>query len=788
MIIAMDGPAGTGKSTIASIIAKKLGITYLNSGSFYRALTLSLLDSGIDFKDEEKVVEFCKKQKLEYQKSHLILNGKDVESMLHDDKVSANVAQISSIIPIRHLVNDLMQQITKSLDIVCEGRDMTTVVFPNAEYKFYLDASLDVQAQRRFDQGVSNMTLEEIKESIKKRDEIDKNKAEGALKRSPDAFYIDTSALTIDNVCEIILGKINKQGFKMEEMEVEKEEAQNSKSAIQTQLEESLNNLANPEEGQIVEGEVISVSDDYVFLDVGCKSEGRIPVQEFAGELPKVGDKVSVFLAKVFGKYGPEISKTRADSKRMWKEITQAFKDKTPVDGVITKIVKGGYEVVLGGDIRAFLPISQSDTQKVEKAETLLNVKSKFYIERLYSDNKTNVVVNRRKYIEEEVDEKRDAFFNEVKIGDTVKGTVKSFTSFGAFIDLGGFDGLLHINDMSWGHVARPKDFVKKGQEIELKVIRLDPEEKRINLSLKHFTEDPWIHFEEKYHVDDIVKGKVTKLTDFGAFIELEEGIEGLVHVSEFSWTKKINKPSDMLKVGDEVEAMILGYDIQAGRVSLGIKQVTANPWDSVQEKYPVGTKVNGKVVKLTNKGAFVQLEEGVDGFLHGDDLSWTKKVKHIGSELSVDQELEVIVLECDSEGHHIRVGVKQLSENPWKQFAEEHKPGTTFEGEITAINDFGVFVKAPNGIEGLVNKANLSEDRDTPFEEAVKNYKVGDKINVFVVDVNVDKERAGFSVREYKRKMQRDEISQYMTGSNNDDQGGYTLRDMINDKNAGNR
>ncbi len=781
MIIAMDGPAGTGKSTIASIIAKKLNITYLNSGSFYRALTLALLEAKINLSDENAVVDFCKKQKLEYKNSRLVLNGKDVEDLLHNDEVSKNVAQISAIVPIRHLVNDRMQEITKSLDIVCEGRDMTTVVFPNADYKFYLDASLDVQAERRFKQGVSNMTLEEIKEAIKKRDEIDKNKAEGALKRASDAFYIDTSALTIDNVCEIILNKINKQGFKMEKMEVEKEEAQNSKSAIQTQLEESLNNLSNPEEGQIVEGEVISVSDDFVFLDVGCKSEGRLPVQEFEGNLPKVGDKVPVYLAKVFGKYGPEISKTRADSKRMWKEISKAFKENTPVDGTITKTVKGGFEVSLGGDIHAFLPISQADSQKVEKPESLLNLKSKFYIERLYSESKANVVVNRRKYLEEEIDKKREEFFNTVKIGDTVKGTVKSFTSFGAFIDLGGFDGLLHINDMSWGHVARPKDFVKKGQEIELKVIRLDPDEKRINLSLKHFTEDPWIHFEEKYHVNDIVKGKVTKLTDFGAFIELEEGIEGLVHISEFSWTKKIEKPSDVLKVGDEVEAMILGYDIQAGRVSLGLKQVTANPWDSIAEKYPVGTKVKGKVVKFTNSGAFVQLEDGIDGFLHGDDISWTKKVKHPGSVLTVGQDVDVVVLESDSENHRIRLGMKQLLENPWKQFAEEYKPGSTFEGEITSITDFGVFVKAPNGIEGLVNKANLSDDRETPYEEAVKKYNVGDKINVFVVDVNVDKEKAAFSVREFKRKQQRDEISQYMSTSGNDNDGAYTLGDFLN-------
>ena len=568
----------------------------------------------------------------------------------------------------------------------------------------------------------------------------------------------------------------------MEEMEVEKEEAQNSKGDFQTQLEESLKEFNAPQAGQLVEGIVVQITNDYVYVDIGDKSEGLIPVEEFADDLPKEGDKVQALLTG-HNSSGPVLSKKKADSKRYLKEIQQAYKDKTPVTGTIAKVVKSGYEVDLGVDRMAFLPISQADAEKVEKPESLLGTKSKFYIERLYSDNKLNPVVNRRKFLEEEINEKRDAFFNSVQIGDTVKGTVKSFTSFGAFIDLGGFDGLLHINDMSWGHVARPKDFVKKGQEIELKVIRLDPEEKRINLSLKHFSEDPWVHFEDKYHVDDIVKGKVTKLTEFGAFVELEKGIEGLVHISEFSWTKKINKPGDMVNVGDEVEVMILGYDIQNGRVSLGLKQTQANPWDSIAERYAVGTKVSGKVVKVTNIGAFVQLEDGIDGFLHADDISWTKKIKHPGSELSVNQEIEAVVIECNPEEHKIKIGMKQVTANPWKEFAEQYKPGSTLEGEITSITEFGLFVKAPNGIEGLVNKANLSEEKDVPFGEAVAKYKVGDKINVYVVDVNTEKEKVVFSVREFKRKQQRDEISQYMQNADDDGDGAYTLGDLLNTK-----
>ena len=569
----------------------------------------------------------------------------------------------------------------------------------------------------------------------------------------------------------------------MEKMEVEKNVAQNSKSDFQTQLEESLKNINVPEAGQMVEGIVVQITEDYVYVDIGDKSEGLIPVKEFAEGLPVEGDTVRALLIG-HDKNGPVLSKKKADSKRFLKEIQQAAKDKTPVNGTIVKLVKSGYEVNLGIDKPAFLPISQADSEKIEKPESLIGVKSKFYIERLYSDGKVNPVVNRRKYLEEEINTKRDAFFNSIQLGDNVKGTVKSFTSFGAFIDLGGFDGLLHINDMSWGHVARPKDFVKKGQEIELKVIRLDPAEKRINLSLKHFSEDPWIHFDDKYNVNKVVKGKVTKLTKFGAFVELEEGIEGLVHISEFSWTKKINEPGDMVSVGQEVEAVILGYDVQAGRVSLGFKQVTANPWDSISEKYAEGTKVSGKVVKLTNAGAFVELEEGIDGFLHGEDISWLKKVKHPGSELSIDQEVEAVVLECNPEAHKIKIGIKQLTPDPWKEFAAEYKPGSTLEGEITSITEFGVFVKAPNGIEGLVNKFNLSENKEETYEDAVAKYKVGDKINVYVVDVNAAKEKVAFSVKEFKKKQTMDEISQYMSSSSNDDDGGaFTLADMINSK-----
>lgn len=550
-------------------------------------------------------------------------------------------------------------------------------------------------------------------------------------------------------------------------------------SLLQERYLETLDNL---EEGQLVDGVVVQVAEDTIFIDVGYKSEGRIPSEEFDEE-PSVGDKVPVVLVTKEGRRGQVVvSKRKADVKLFWQRLREAFEAGEPVKGTFAVAIKGGFEVELGYDVKGFCPMSKTDVVRVHNPDDYVGTEGEFLIDRLYSDNKIKIVLSRRAWLEKLTEMRRNEFFKNVSIGDEVEGIVKSFTSFGAFVDLGGFDGLLHVNDMSWGHVNRPKDYVAKGQQVRLKVIRMDDEEMKINLSLKHFTEDPWMTFEERYAEGDVVKGRVTKLADFGAFIELEEGIEGLAHISELSWVRRIKHPKEILSIGDEVETKILGYDLQQGRVSLGLKQVLPNPWDSIDLQFPVGTHLVRPVKKITNTGAFIEIEEGIDGFLHVDDMSWTKRIRNPSSVLTEGEDIEVVVIEVDKEDRRIRLGIKQLSDDPWKSFASSHPKGSVVKGEVTSITDFGIFVKVEGDIEGLVGKQHISlQEDEEDVEETMGKYKPGDEVTALVTDIRPDRQRLSLSFREYQRNLQRAELSKYI--HHESDESKVTLGDFLKEK-----
>ena len=562
----------------------------------------------------------------------------------------------------------------------------------------------------------------------------------------------------------------------------ESEMDEKKNNIMQKMLEDNLKSLDDINDGQLVTGTVVQVNNEYVFVDVGYKSEGKIARNEF-NEVPEIGDQVKVVIINKEGKGGQiVVSKKRAETKERTDVLKNASDSREPVLGKFVKVIKGGFEVDLGGEYRGFCPLSKADVVRVEDPETLIGIEDYFIIDKFHAGTKLKSVVNRREYLDRKIKENKEKFFSTVQIGDVVEGVVKSFTSFGAFIDLGGFDGLLHINDMSWGHVTRPKDFVKKGQVVQLRLINIDPETQKINLSLKHMTEDPWTTFEARYHVDDVVKAPVTKITSFGAFIEIEPGIEGLAHISELSWTKRINNPKEVLSVGDVVNAKVLGYDLDKKRVSLGLKQLMENPWDTIEERYQVGKNLTAKVVKVTNSGAFLNLEEGIDGFLHIDDISWTKKVKSMSQFCKEGEMLDVTITRVEPENRRIRLGIKQLEGNPWQTLRHDYPKFSVITGTVSNVTDFGVFVKVAGDIEGLISKYNLIGPDEEFDEKVLEKFKVGDAIKAMVIECNPNTQKLSLSIKEMIKRSEQSEIAKYIHGAD-DESDTFTFADLMRSK-----
>jgi len=550
----------------------------------------------------------------------------------------------------------------------------------------------------------------------------------------------------------------------------------------QSYLQQHLMSIPELEVGQIVTGTVVQTNDETVLVDIGYKSEGQIPVEEFI-ELPKVGDKVAVTIVRLDNGRGQVVvSKKKAEAKEKTELLKKAAEDRTPVLGKFVKVIKGGYEVDLGADYKGFCPLSKADVVRVEEPESLVGKTDYFVIDKFHAGTKLKSVVSRREYLEKKIKENKDAFFQSVQIGDVVQGEVKSFTSFGAFIDLGGFDGLLHINDMSWGHVTRPKDFVKKGQIVQLRLINIDPETQKINLSLKHMEADPWTTFEERYQVGDVIKKPVTKITSFGVFIEIEPGIEGLAHISELSWTKRITNPKEVVNIGDVVEAKILGYDLDKKRVSLGLKQLMDNPWDTILDRYPVGKVVKAPVVKVTSSGAFVNLEDGIDGFLHIDDISWTKKIKNMSEFCKEGDVIDVKINKVEPENKRIRVSVKDLEGNPWQQLKRDYPKFSTIKGTVSSVTDFGVFVKVVGDIEGLISKFNLVGPDEEYKDEVLESYKekIGEPITAMVIDCNPQTMKLSLSIKEMIKRSQESEMAKYMADDKEEEDTYNPFADML--------
>ncbi len=523
--------------------------------------------------------------------------------------------------------------------------------------------------------------------------------------------------------------------------------------------EESLKSI---QEGEVIRGEIVQVDKEFVLVDIGYKSEGQIRIQEFtdpSGNVnAKVGDKVDVLLERREDEEGTiKLSKEKAAKIKVWDKIKEIYESNGTIRGNIVSRVKGGLSVDIG--LQAFLPGSQVDLRPIKDMDSLVNTEHDFKIVK-YNKRRGNIVLSRRALLEAERAVLREETLKNIEEGAIVEGTVKNITDYGLFIDLGGIDGLVHITDMSWGRVGHPSEMHQVGDVVKVKVLSFDRNRERVSLGIKQLTADPWSDAEKKFPIGSAVEGKVVSLTDYGVFVEVEQGVEGLIHVSEMSWTRKVRHPSQLLNVGDIVRSMVLNIDVARKRISLGMKQVEPNPWDVIEEKYPVGTTIEGKIKNITDFGVFIGIDEGIDGLVHISDLSWTKRVKHPSELYKKGQVVRAVVLNIDKDNERFSLGIKQLAQDPWDEIPLKYKPGTRVTGTVTNVTDFGLFLELEEGIEGLVHISEISGDR---HGNPLSRFQIDDVIQAKVINVSRQEKKIGLSVKRLEETSEKDIYRSYV-------------------------
>jgi small subunit ribosomal protein S1 len=547
---------------------------------------------------------------------------------------------------------------------------------------------------------------------------------------------------------------------------------------FRTLFEESLRTVRP---GGVVKGRVVGVTPTHVMVDVGYKSEGQIPVHEFLdrhGNVQvRVGDEIDVFFDSSEGENGGIVlSRERAENIKAWEEVEKAYRDGSAVEGMILSKVKGGFKVDIMG-LPGFLPGSHVDIRPTRNLDKFVGQKERFAVLK-YSRPRGNVVVSRRALMEKERESMKKEVLKVLEEGVILEGVVKNITPYGAFVDLGGIDGILHISDMSWGRINHPSEVVKVGERLKVVVLKFDPERERISLGMKQIAPDPWTSVQERYPVGSRVRGKVASLMDYGAFVELERGVEGLIHISEMSWTKKIAHPSKIVQPGESVEVVVLNVDASHRRISLGLKQVMPNPWEQIKEKYPLGATIKGSVRNVTDFGVFVGVEEGIDGLVHISDLHWTKKIKHPSELYKKGDVVEAKVLGVDVQNERFSLGIKQLTPDPWKLVMARYPVGSKVKGEVTSVPDFGVFVRLEEGIEGLIHVSQLSSER---VDKPSSLFKPGDAVEAEVIHVEPNEKKIGLSIRALKRSEERQEMENYLKKEK--EGGRFSFETILNDE-----
>jgi small subunit ribosomal protein S1 len=542
-------------------------------------------------------------------------------------------------------------------------------------------------------------------------------------------------------------------------------------------MEES---LKAPRPGDVLIGRVLLITRDHVIIDINYKCEGQVPVAEFldanGNPTVKEGDEVDVYFEGTETENGTVmLSHAKAEKFKVWRELDRAFQTETPVEGVVLGKVKGGLKVDIG--VPAFLPGSHVDIRPARNLDRYVGQRGRFQILK-FNRARGNVVVSRRSVLERERTSLKEQTLKVLEEGVILEGTVKNITDYGAFIDLGGIDGLLHITDMSWGRLNHPSEVLKVGEKVKVVVLKYDAQRERVSLGMKQILADPWSKVAELYPPGTRAHGKVVSVTDYGAFVELEKGVEGLIHVSEMSWSKRAVHPSKVVNPGDGVEVQVLGVDEANRRISLGLKQTEPNPWVALAEKHPIGSRVSGKVKSITDFGAFVEIEPGIDGLVHISDLSWTKKIRHPSEVVKKGDEVEAVVLGIDAENERVSLGVKQLTPDPWDTIAERYPLNTRIHGKVSSVADFGVFVEIEEGIEGLIHISQLSNER---VDKPSSLYKVDDQVEALVVQLDPKERRIGLSIKALKAHEEREEMQAYLKREH--ENARFSMEDILNEE-----
>lgn len=776
-IITIDGPSGAGKSTVAKLIADKLGFKYLDTGAMYRAVTLYIIENQVDIKNEEEVINALNKLNIGFDSNYRVyLDSQDITEDIRKEKVVKFVSEVSAISSVRRKMVDLQRDIAKEGNYILDGRDAGSVVFPNADYKFYLEASLEERAKRRYKEELLkevDISFEAVKESIKKRDKYDSNRKDSPLVVPENAIIIDTTNMTIDEVAEeitdIFLNKKtisifdinsdnlrNREGI-MEDNNLSNEQERNEFLKAVEEFGEGDNNNSY-KVGNIVKGKIEKFDDSDVFINLNYKVEGKINRSEFERE-PYIGEELEALIDSVDNDNGYFIlSKAKLDKRRAQFVIEDAIKNNKSVKGIVKEVIKGGFNISIMG-YQAFCPFSQIEINKGIKDEEHIG---KEYDFKIIKKKGKDIVVSRRAYQEEKQNSNIETFLNNLKEGDIINGKVKNIERYGAFIGITeGLDGFLYIENMSWAKIINPKNIITRGEERAFKVLSIDREKHRVDLGLKQLENDSWVQFIEEYHVGDIIKGEVTNIKKFGAFVKVYDDVEGLIHISDLSWNSHVNSPSDFVKKGAYLECKILAIDVPERKLTLGLKQAQENPWDTVSRDFPVKSIVKCKPKRILKNFAVFELPNGLEGICDIGDFDWINSIVNIKDYIKENEDIDMVILSIDRDKQRIKLSHKHLKESPWKVFEKEHPVGSVVDGIVKAIVESGAVVSLENNLEGFMHISQIDLPKGANLEEALK---VGETYPFVVREVNQGKHRISLSRKDYMEAQTKKETQNYIS------------------------